>query len=317
MTKDIENSKLAPPSYYSVAWPPFAQKLATILEKLEEDQFLILSVKHSNRFVQFAAQGSFGMRVETTSNNYLAKPEKLNDQQIATLVEAGWHVPTGSSSDSTPEDDPDGSPNFFVEYAAPVSFEEVANLTVHTLTKILRVPHPGNLQYAAFDEAGEAIELPELGLKQDKPAPETVNHDSLLKQLLATLKKTTGIGEMSFDEDGDIAIRYGSAITFVHLIDDPLYIRIFSPILRDVVESPGILTRLNDINANASLIRYFYQNGTVYGVADIPAVPFNSSHVAETFAYFCNIVDGIDSLLQEEFGGMLAFDESEPSLMKH
>src|SRR3989304_905507 len=161
----MTNKKPASTSYPSVAWPPFAQKLAAVLEKLEEDQFLILSVKRSNRFIQFAAQGSFGMRVETTSNSYLAKPEQLNERQISTLIGTGWHAPTGSPGDSTPEGDPDGSPNFFVEFAAPVSFEAVANLTVRTLAEILRVPHPGALQYEAFDEGGEAIALPELGLK--------------------------------------------------------------------------------------------------------------------------------------------------------
>lgn len=117
-------------SYFSVAWFPFAQKLAAALEKLEEDQFLILPVKRSNRFIQFAAQGSFGMRVETTSNSHLPKPEQLDERQISKLVEAGWYGPTGAPSESTPESDPDGSPNFFVEFSVPISFEAVANLAV-------------------------------------------------------------------------------------------------------------------------------------------------------------------------------------------
>ena len=53
----------------SVDWPPFAKTLASVLAKLEEDQFLIVPVKQSNQYVQFAAQGSFGMRTETTSNH--------------------------------------------------------------------------------------------------------------------------------------------------------------------------------------------------------------------------------------------------------
>ena len=67
--QDTLGGKRAPSSYVSVAWPPFAQKLAATLEKLQEDQYLILSVKRSNRYVQFAVQGSFGIRVETTSNS--------------------------------------------------------------------------------------------------------------------------------------------------------------------------------------------------------------------------------------------------------
>lgn len=52
------------------AWPHFARKFSVALKKLEEDQFLILSIKHSNQYIQFAAQGSLGMRAETTSNSY-------------------------------------------------------------------------------------------------------------------------------------------------------------------------------------------------------------------------------------------------------
>ena len=164
------NAPAARSSYLSAAWPPFSQKLAAVLEKLEEDQFLILSVKRTNRFVQFAAQGAHGMRMETTSNNYLAQPDRLNKRQIATLVDAGWHDPTGTSTDSTPERDPDGSPNFFVDFpGASVSFEAVAKLAVSTLAEILRVPYPGFLQYTAFGENMRAVVLPELGLKLAKP----------------------------------------------------------------------------------------------------------------------------------------------------
>jgi S1-C subfamily serine protease len=149
----------------SEAWPPFALRLAAALEKLKEDQYLILLVKRSNRYVQFAAQGFLGMRIETTSNSYMPEPEQLNERQISTLLDEGWHAPTGSSRDSTPNRDPDGSPNFFVEFAAPVSFEAVSNLAVRTLAEILHIPHPGFLEYEAFDEKGKGIALPELGLR--------------------------------------------------------------------------------------------------------------------------------------------------------
>ena len=135
-------AKPTPASNFSVAWPPFAQKLAAVLAKLEEDQYLVLEVKQSDRFIQFAAQGAFGIRVETTSNHYLRKQEKLDARQIAALIKVGWRAPTGKPTDSTPESDPDGSPNFFAEFLTPVSFEEVANLTIRTFTEILRVPHP-------------------------------------------------------------------------------------------------------------------------------------------------------------------------------
>jgi hypothetical protein len=316
MTQPAEN-KPTPSTYLSVAWPPFAQKLTAILEKMEEDQFLILSVKRSNRYIQFSAQGAFGIRVETTSNSYLTKQEQLNERQIADLIENGWHAPTGSPTDSMPEGDPDGSPNYFVEFSVPVSFESLANLTVLTFAEILRVPHPGNLEYEAFDDEGGTIALPELGLKLAVRRPQDDNQENLSEALLVTLKEKTGIGDLEYDDDGDIGIRYGSALTFVRLINDPQYIRIYSPILREVEESPDIFVRLNDINANETLMRFIYRNGVIYGVADIAAVPFVSAHVDQALAHFCEVADGMDSLLQAEFGGRTAFVESMPSTMKH
>ncbi len=308
-------------SKVSVAWPPFEKTLAAVLHGLVEDQYLIVQVKQSNRFIQFAAQGAFGMRMETTSNHFLSKQEKLDERQIAALIEAGWQVPTGKPDESMPENDPDGSPNYYAEFAAPVSFEAVARLTVCTFAEILRVPHPGFLQYEAFDDTeGEwaSLALPALGLKQAKPAQPGDELASLAEALLTTLKEETGISDLDYDNDGDIRIRYGSAAAFVRLITDPLHIRIYSPLLYDVEVSPGIFARLNDINANGAMMRFYFQNGVIYGTYDCSAVPFVKAHVVQALANICEIADGIDGLLQEEFGGKTAFhEELTPSLTKH
>ncbi|MBI4742525.1 MAG: hypothetical protein HY777_13465 [Betaproteobacteria bacterium] len=276
-----------------MAWPPFAEKLAAALAKLEEDQYLILLVKRTNRFVQFAAQGSYGMRVETTSNAYLSKPEKLNERQIATLLQNGWSDPTASPDESTPENDPDGSPNFFVEFPDPVSFTAVVNLAVRTLAEILRVPHPGSLQYDAFSADGEKIALPELGLQHEKPASHKDEQEDLPQLLLETLKSTTSIADLDYD-DGDIGVRCGSAVVFVRLTNDPPFVRIHSHLLRGVEQSEGLLARLNDMNANEIVMHFIYRNDTVYAVADVCAAPFVAEHVALVFDHFCAIADGID-----------------------
>jgi hypothetical protein len=315
--QDTLSGKRAPSSYVSVAWPPFAQKLAATLEKLQEDQYLILSVKRSNRFVQFAVQGSFGIRVETTSNSYLSKEEQLNEQQLAALIEIGWHAPTGTPTNSTPERDPDGSPNFHIEFPAPVSCEAVANLAVRTFTEILRLPHPGNLEYEAFDEDTGKIALPVLGLRLAVRTPQTNDQEDLATAVLATLKEVTGISDLEYDNDGDIGLRKGSALVFVRLIDEPPCVRIYSLLVRDVEESPDILVRLNDINANQPLMRFVYRNGTIFAITDVAAEPFVSAHVAQAFEHFCAIADGMDNLLQAEFGGRIAYAETMPSLLKH
>ena len=89
MTKRTIENKGAP-STLSADWAPFARKLAAVFGGLEEDQYLILSRKRGDsRFIQFAGQGSYGMRVETTSNDYLPAPEHYDAQQICD-VDRRW-----------------------------------------------------------------------------------------------------------------------------------------------------------------------------------------------------------------------------------
>ena len=297
-------------------WSAFARKLITVLARLEEDQFLILSVTRSNRLVQFAAQGSVGMRMETTSNSYLIKTERLGKPDIATLIEAGWHAPTGGPDESTPERDPDGSPNFFVDFKVPVCFESMSSLAVRTLAEILHVPHPGYLQCEAFNHDNGEIALPELGLKR-AIRKLSDNEADLSHRLLSTLKEATGLDRLEFDDDGDIAMRYGSAQMFVRLIDDPPYVRIYSPLLREIEPSPAILARLNEINTGLTLLRLIIRNRTIWSVADVPVSPSVGQRVAQVFHNCCVIAGAMGSLLGEKFGGQIAFAESMPSSLKH
>lgn len=319
MPKKSAKTPLDAPRRLSVAWPPFAEGLAAILAVLEDDQYLVISVKRSNRYVQFSAQGAYGMRAETTCNSYLAKSERLDARQIAALAEAGWRAPTESPGESTPEKDPDGSPNFFIEYPVPVPFKAVADLAAGTFTDILRVPHPGFLEYEAFDTEGKVILLPSLGLKRAvrSPPDEPPVAASLPELVRAALREAAGIPDLDFDEDGDIGIRYGSLIIFVRLMGDPPYVRLLSPLLADVEESQGLLVRLNEINCRLGHMHLIADNDVILAIADVPATPFVSGHMAQALRDFCQLTDGMDDLLQGEFGGRLSFPEAMTSSVKH
>ena len=315
----VTEIKPNPSTRLSVDWVPFAQKLATALEKLEEDQFLILPVKRSRKYIQFSVQGSFGMRVETTSNSYLNKKEQLNEQQISILIDAGWQAPTNAPKDSTTEKDPDGSPNYFIQFPAPVSFNEVANLTVRTFAEVLRVPHPGRLQYFAFDQEAGNIELPELGLKLEDQKSKPAKEKDIPQQLLDVIREATGIIDLASDKDGDLCLQYRSASIIIALLENQRFVRIFSPIVREVEESHELLTKLNVINANPQekLIRFFINDGAIYGVIEIPADPFVSGHIAQVLHHFSDVADSMGILLQSEFGGHTAFEACLPSSLKH
>ncbi len=307
-------NKEKPAKKVSAEWPVWQQKLASVLAKLEEDQYLIISTKHGNHFVQFAAQGAYGMRAETTSNSYLEKPEKLSAPQIRALCDLGWSDPTGSHDEATPEQDPDGSPNYYKEFKPPVAFEMIADLTVRTLAEVLRVPHPGWLQYEAFSDPGGPLNLPELGLK--KPVVDSRRQD-VPQLLLDTIIEETRIEDLDYDQDGDISVRRGSAVIFVKLIEHMSSVRIYSPLLAEVEEQHGLYERLNELNAHTTLVRYVYRNEAIWAIADVRASPFDQKAVADAFHYCSEMADGMDTLLQNELGGRTFFTEPMPSTMKH
>ena len=85
------------------AWPTFERKLAETLGALEEDQYLVVSAKRGWAYVQFAAQGSYGLRAECMSNNYLDEAHKLRAGQTALLRRIGWSPPTGTPIDPAVE----------------------------------------------------------------------------------------------------------------------------------------------------------------------------------------------------------------------
>lgn len=150
-------------------WIRFERDLAETLQGLDEDDFLIISTKLSNRFVQFAAQGRFGMRVEAASNDYITDPRvRLDPDDMALMTRLGWKSPTGSAEqEDTQQLGPDGSPNFFVDEPYPVEFDRLAHRTVQTLRYVYSIDHPGRLQYAAYTQSGQEIRFPGLRIKRE------------------------------------------------------------------------------------------------------------------------------------------------------
>jgi len=146
------------------AWTDFGFRLMQALVALGEDEYLIISLKGSNRFVQFAGQGGHGMRVETVSNFYLPESERLGEVQHDLLLKLGWNAPCNLPDEFGHE--PVGSPNYFLDLPQPVDFGSVASLAANTLLGPLDADHPLDLEYRSFAESGEGIRWPTLKLRR-------------------------------------------------------------------------------------------------------------------------------------------------------
>lgn len=146
------------------AWKRFGCELAEALRGLEEDEWLVLSLKKRYRFVQFMNQGSAGFRAETVSDFYLKDGDRLSESDGALLLDLGWHAPT-----NLPDElgfDPDGSPNYFLDLAHPVPLYELAALAISTLANVHGAPHPNTLEYSTGGGNNGTIRFPNLGIRR-------------------------------------------------------------------------------------------------------------------------------------------------------
>ena len=299
-------------------WQPFVDRLAAALATLEEDQNLILAVEHRQRFVQFAGSGASGLRAESVSNAYLAETDQLLGDQVAALNAAGWRSPTHAPDASKAEKDPAGSPNFFADFDAPVPFDEVADLAVRTLVQIFEVSRPDQLEYDAFDTKGDQISFPGLCRRRaQRPSSAAESDSSFAQELLAAIREIIGFGDLEFDNDGDICLPRGSQVVFVRRLGTTPFVRIWSPLVRGVDEAPDLLGQLNSLNVSAGLVRFSVHDGVIFAEADVAAEPLVAKLVDRALRRFCDATDGVDVMLQREFGGRTAFIEHLPGALLH
>ena len=300
MTSSYAASRPDPSRKVSSAWAPFAESLASVLEQLQEDQFLVLSAKGSNRFVQFYAQGAFGMRAEAVSNEYLRGRDRLGVAQIVRLGELGWLVPSGTSRTSTPQNDPDGSPNHYINVAVPVPFGELASLAVRTLREVMAVPHPQFLEYSALDTRGNILEFGELGLLR---AAANDRRAYLERRVLKTLQVLTGLDDLEFNDKGIVGLRYGTSAILIRATQDLSAVFVDSPLLIGVDSSPALLAELNALNAGESRMRFLFDDETVTARCDVAIEAFLPSIFGPALETFCEQAQAVTELLQATFGG--------------
>jgi hypothetical protein len=282
-------------------WALFTKKLALFLSNLENDQYLIISAKGSNRFVQFACHGEEGMRVEVASNQFLKGKDRLRRRQISWLLANEWNAPTGDLKKATPKKDPSGSPNYFVDLPVSVGADDIARRAVEALVNGLEIQSSGSLTHEAFDATGKAIRIAGLDLK-----PAIQPGSPLMEDLLDVFRRVTGIADLECDEDGDISIFRGGIHVWATQVENR--VRMFSALISDLAETPAILRRLNELNKGSHGFRCALNNGTIYASVDILANPFIPEHFEVGIEEFSGTAVRLGSLLREEFSWGLFTD---------
>ena len=273
----------------SAEWPVFQKNLAAALKSMQEDESLIISIKHSKRFVQFAALGGFGMRAETTSEAYLASTETDSTDNHLGLLALGWFSPTRQPAESAPEDDPDGSPNYFVDFPPGTSLECIAELSVHTLADLYEISHPGELEYDAFDHDGNPIEHTVLKIQCARDRKARFKDPAV--QLRKAVSATTGIQDLEYDEDDCLCLRYRDNLSlFVMLPEGASYIHFMSILAEGITPNKALLALINELNDEPKPSRFLVHGDSVIAMYLLPAQPIINDHIAKVLSDFADQV---------------------------
>jgi hypothetical protein len=97
---------------------------------------------------------------------------------------------------------------------------------------------------------------------------------------------------------------------FVRVLEAPLCVRMFSPVLEDVEADDRLLDRLNELNAEIRFVRFFVVEGRVIVAAEMFVAPFVAEHLSRACVQVGRLADEIGGTLQKEFGGRRAFEEA-------
>jgi len=306
---DDATSSTTKPSSAALSWDEFEGRLALALGRMADESFLILSSPpngdEAGYYVQVACGESWGIRAEAVGNSNLPSTRPLTPAQEAQLAELGWQRPG-------PEE---VGRNFFRMWPIPAPFEDVARLAVRTLRDVYGISAPAELRYVhkSFDRG--VIMEPDLGIEPGRRSPPPRRQRragralaELVPLVESAIKRWLGLAELARDADGDYPIRVGSALMFVRLLDGvPPVVRIFSPILHDIGESPALLSAMNEINGRIRFGRVLWTGRQVIVVMELTAVDITADQVAFACIELGNLADHLDDGLHGRFGGSTVF----------
>ena len=146
-------------------WTLLTAALASCLADLDRGEYLIVSHKVVNYFVQFASERR-GICAEAVSNSFIEPlGALLSVEQYERMAELGWHrANCEPPRDHAGRSGPANCPNFYYRVRYPIDLAALAGLGVRTLREVYRVQHPLELEYKAFSDEGVQVRFPGLRL---------------------------------------------------------------------------------------------------------------------------------------------------------
>lgn len=113
--------------------------------------------------------------------------------------------------------------------------------------------------------------------------------------------------------DGDISIRWESALYFIRLLDKaPPLLQVSCTVLRTVEKSPSLLEELNIINGGIVSARVYWESGEVIAATELLADKTGIEELAHACWAVGSLAAWADTELHEQFGGEMVFPDDAP-----
>jgi len=131
---------------------------------------------------------------------------------------------------------------------------------------------------------------------------------SYLRDLLETV---TGIRPQP-DKDGDLPVKIGGAGFYVRVVNpSDAIVQVFSVAVADIPPSLELMGEINRINAVIGFARAFHVENQVLIEAEIWGVDVNLANLQHACSNVARATDAYGSSIVHQFGGKLAFLESQ------
>lgn len=129
------------------------------------------------------------------------------------------------------------------------------------------------------------------------------------RQVLDLLRRISDQPDLEPDEDGDVALRFGSSAVFVRVFGTPPVVRVYAPTLAQVPSDGRVLDILNNLNCDTSFTKWLQLDDTIFAAVDLFAFPLVEAHVLHACQVVGDTADQLDDQLQEVLGGKTFFGE--------
>ncbi|WP_232821952.1 T3SS (YopN, CesT) and YbjN peptide-binding chaperone 1 [Desertihabitans aurantiacus] len=290
------------------SWVEFEARLAEVVSMIDDTADFTLGCvavdDEAVPFVRFHSLDRDTLLAEAASNAGVGEKYQLGPGELQRMAALGWQDPV-----TEPEHPGQPVTGNFWTIGEQERSAELAALAVRTLREVYGVQHP---VFLAPDQLAEIL-TPQAQQEavsefdaEDVIAVIPAGADHLKAMVEAELTEMFGHTPLH-DAEGDIAIRVGSTMLFLRLVNEAREVLVFASLVHEVEGRSRAVEVLNDLNSDARMVKFQLVRDRVFVTCTVPAHPFVPAHLHQAVTLMADVADGIDDELANKLRGRTTF----------